>query len=307
MTDAPPSPFPAPGRPPRARKSLAQYWLRQERYLKAIVAAADLHPLDSLLEIGPGTGNLTQHLLPQVNALIAVELDARALGYLRRRWPAEPKLWLVEGDILELNLTEHLATRPAWPPPRKVVANIPYNITGPLLETLLGNLTHPNPWPWERLVLLVQKEVAERLTAGPGNRTFGALTVRLQYLAHCELLQTVPARAFHPKPQVDSAIIRLRPRPFDPVAQQPRLLHTLLNLGFNQRRKMLRNTLESLVLRDTVVAALEAVGAHPEARPEALGVTEWVNLSNWLATHLSSAAPNPSESAPAGRGGSELW
>jgi 16S rRNA (adenine1518-N6/adenine1519-N6)-dimethyltransferase len=136
--------------------------------------------------------------------------------------------------------------------------------------------------PYESIVLLTQKEVAQRLCAKPGSRTFGALSVRVQYLADCELICTVPPSAFQPPPKVDSAVVRLVPRPFEAVATLPKHLEMIVKLGFATKRKMLRNNLKSIVDRDRLGHLLEQLKVSPQARAEELGVAQWVALSNVL-------------------------
>jgi 16S rRNA (adenine1518-N6/adenine1519-N6)-dimethyltransferase len=164
------------------------------------------------------------------------------------------------------------------------VANIPYNITGPIIEKLLGTIANPNPEPYESIVLLVQKEVAERLYAKPGSRNFGALSVRVQYLADCEFICTVPAGAFYPPPKVDSAVVRLCPRSVATPAMNPRKLENLLKLGFGAKRKMLKNNLQSVVERDRLTELLEQLEINPQVRAEDLSVQQWVTLANLLTT-----------------------
>ena len=168
--------------------------------------------------------------------------------------------------------------------PNKVVANIPYYITGPILEKLLGRISAPNPHPFDQIVLLIQKEVAERVCARPGSRVFGALSVRVQYLADCDLVCTVPAKAFQPPPKVDSAVVRLKPRPIQVAAHDPKYLEQLVTLGFATKRKMLRNNLGSIVERDRLTDVLTQLGLNPQARAEELGIADWVALSNTLSS-----------------------
>ncbi|PSB13987.1 16S rRNA (adenine(1518)-N(6)/adenine(1519)-N(6))-dimethyltransferase [filamentous cyanobacterium CCP2] len=267
---------------PRPRKRFAQHWLRSEAALTKIVAAADLTPTDRLLEIGPGTGILTRKLLPLAESVVAVEIDRDLCLLLTKQFGREKKFLLLQGDFLELNWEGILATLPNFSPPNKVVANIPYNITGPILEKLLGTIAAPNPNPFEAIVLLVQKEVAERLCAKPSTKAFGALSVRVQYLADCQWVCLVPAKAFQPPPKVDSAVVKLIPRAIEPSAQNPHSLDTLVKLGFATRRKMLRNNLQSVVERDRLSQILETLNLNPQARAEDLGVADWVALSNEL-------------------------
>ncbi|MEN9213623.1 MAG: 16S rRNA (adenine(1518)-N(6)/adenine(1519)-N(6))-dimethyltransferase RsmA [Gloeomargarita sp. DG02_3_bins_56] len=273
---------------PRPRKALAQYWLKREDILQKIVQVAELKPTDSVLEIGPGTGRLTEYLLPRVQGVLAVELDVELVKFLQKKYGHHPHFWLRQSDILTFDLPAALRQNPQFPPPNKVVANIPYNITGPLLAYLVGSPSRPWPWPFERLVLLVQKEVAERLTAAPGSKRFGALSVRMQYMAHCTWVCDVPASAFHPRPQVDSAVIGLTPRVPQPVAVSPRQFEQWVQQGFSQRRKMLRNTLP--LAREIVGAILLKLGYPDSVRAEAISAPDWVHLCNALGEQLPDKA-----------------
>lgn len=264
----------------RPRKQFAQHWLKSEKALNEIIQASQLQSTDSVLEIGPGTGILTRRLLPLVQSLVAVEIDRDLCKVLTKEFGRKENFLLVQGDFLELDLPSLLAPFPAFQNQNKVVANIPYNITGPILEKLLGTIANPNLEPYDSIVLLVQKEVAQRLAAKPGSKAFGALSVRVQYLAECELIYTVPAGAFYPPPKVDSAVVRLVPRQFEPQATDTRRLETLVKLGFGEKRKMLRNNLQSVVERDRLSQLLEKLEINPQARAEQLSVSQWVALAN---------------------------
>lgn len=268
----------------RARKQFGQHWLRDEQVLQQIVAAAELREADRVLEIGPGTGILTRRLLLLVKSLLAVELDRDLCQLLTRTLGQHLNFLLLQGDFLTLDLGALLQEYPLFQNPNKVVANIPYNITGPILERLLGTIAKPQPRPYETIVLLIQKEVAERLCANPGSKTYGALSVRVQYLAACELICSVPASAFSPPPQVDSAVIRLRPRKFELPAADPALLQRLVTLGFATRRKMLRNNLRGEIERDHLSQLLAQLGIPATARAEDLSPKQWVMLSNHWST-----------------------
>jgi 16S rRNA (adenine1518-N6/adenine1519-N6)-dimethyltransferase len=262
------------------RKRFGQHWLRSDKVLNRIVAAAAVEPSDRILEIGPGTGVLTQRLISQAEAVVAVEIDRDLCRGLAQKFGKTESFLLLSGDILDLDLAQLLEPFPQFQQPNKVVANIPYYITGPILERLLGSLAQPNPRPFESIVLLIQREVAERLYAKPGSRNFGALSVKVQYLAECELICPVPASAFYPPPKVESAVVRLRPRPFPTPADDPRQLERLVKLGFASKRKMLRNNLKATVDRDLLTTWLEGLGADPQVRGEDLSVAQWVELSN---------------------------
>ncbi|MDF5721447.1 MAG: 16S rRNA (adenine(1518)-N(6)/adenine(1519)-N(6))-dimethyltransferase RsmA [Rhizonema sp. PD37] len=274
----------------RPRKSFAQHWLKSEQALLEIIRAAELLKGDRILEIGPGTGILTRRLLPLVESLVAVEIDSDLCTALTKQLGREQNFLLLQGDFLSLDVASLLTSFPAFKNHNKVVANIPYNITGPILEKLLGTISQPNPEPYSSIVLLVQKEVAQRLVAKPGSRTFGALSVRVQYLANCELIYTVPARAFYPPPKVDSAVVRLVPYQIEPPAQNAQQLETLVKLGFGAKRKMLRNNLQSFVERDRLTHLLEQLNINPQARAEDIGVSQWVTLANQLGTIKSEEA-----------------
>lgn len=267
---------------PRPRKQFGQHWLRSDRALNQIIRAAEINPDDCILEIGPGTGILTRQLLSLAASVIAVEIDRDLYQLLHQKFINVKNLLLLEKDFLALDLAAAIESSSAFQFPNKVVANIPYNITGPILEKLLGTISQPNPQPFQSLVILLQKEVAQRLCAKPGHKTFGALSVRVQYLAACEWICDVPAKAFQPPPKVDSAVVRLTPRSLDLVPQNPKHLDTLVKLGFATKRKMLRNNLKGTVEREALNEILERLHVNSQARAEDLGVPEWIALSNAL-------------------------
>jgi 16S rRNA (adenine1518-N6/adenine1519-N6)-dimethyltransferase len=262
------------------RKQFAQHWLKSEKALSSIVKAADCQENDRILEIGPGTGILTKRLLPLVDSLVAVEIDRDLCKLLVKQLGQRENFLLLQGDFLTLDVGSQLTAFPKFSKQNKVVANIPYNITGPIIEKLLGTIANPNPEPYDSIVLLIQKEVAERLYAKPGSRTFGALSVRVQYLADCELICHVPAGAFYPPPKVDSAVVRLVPRQIEIPANDPKKLENLVKLGFGAKRKMLRNNLQSVIERDRLTQLLEQLNINPQVRAEDLSVAQWVSLVN---------------------------
>ncbi len=264
----------------RPRKRFGQHWLKSEAVLDKIVTAADLTQQDHVLEIGPGTGLLTQRLLPLAHQVIAIEIDTDLCRKLTRQFSLAENFLLLQGDFLELDLGELLQAHPHLTAPNKVVANIPYYITGPILERLLGTIAQPNPTPYKTIVLLVQQEIADRLCATPGSRAFGGLTVKVQYLADCEIICPVPPKAFQPPPKVSSAVVRLQPRPFPTPSQNPLALQHLVKVGFASKRKMLRNNLSSLIERSHLLDLLTALNIPETARPEDLSVADWVTLSN---------------------------
>jgi 16S rRNA (adenine1518-N6/adenine1519-N6)-dimethyltransferase len=259
----------------RARKRFGQHWLVDPRVLDQIVAAAELGPHDRVLEVGPGRGALTERLLASTaSAVAAVELDRDLLAGLRHRFGADPRFTLIEGDVLEVGL----------PAASIVVANIPYNITGPLLERLVGRLDQPVAAPYRRLVLMLQKEVGERIRSRPGSGPYSALSVRMQLLARCRTICPVPPGCFQPPPKVNSEVVALDPLPvgerIDPVLA--RGVDRLLRRCFASRRKMLRNTLSGLVDPLTLAQVTDQAGISLDQRPQDLAPTSWVRLAEGL-------------------------
>ena len=263
-----------------ARKRFAQHWLIDAAVLTQILDAADVQPDDRLLEVGPGRGALTERLLASsASAVHAVELDRDLVSGLKQRFADQARFSLQEGDVLSVPLT--LADGRAA---TKVVANIPYNITGPLLERLLGRLDRPVDHPYQRLVLLLQKEVAQRIRALPGQSCFSALSVRLQLLARCTTVCPVPPRSFKPPPKVHSEVILI-----EPLAPEQRLepllakrVESLLRQAFLARRKMLRNTLAKVLPAAELNALADDLGISLQQRPQELSPATWVELARGL-------------------------
>lgn len=273
---------------PKPRKRFAQHWLNSDRILNNILQAAQLSPDDRILEIGPGTGILTRQLLPLVRSVVSVEIDRDLCRNLVKKLGDRENFVLLEGDFLHLNLPQILSDLPEqFYHQNKVVANIPYNITGPILEKLLGTIAEPNPQPYDSIVLLIQKEVADRLCAQPNSKVFGALSVRVQYLAECELICPVPAKAFYPPPKVESAVVRLRPRAIANPPENPKFLDRLVRQGFASKRKMLRNNLKDTIDSDRLSEILEQLQINPQIRAENLSVERWISLSDRVFEQVS--------------------
>jgi 16S rRNA (adenine1518-N6/adenine1519-N6)-dimethyltransferase len=270
----------------RPRKRFGQHWLIEPRVLDQIVAAAGIEPGERVLEVGPGRGALSERLLASpAGALVAVELDRDLIDGLRRRFGADPRFHLIEGDVLELPL------EPAGEPPAdRVVANIPYNITGPLLERLVGRLDRPVSPPYRRLVLLVQREVGERIRARAGESPFSALSVRLQLLARARVVCPVPPRCFSPPPKVDSEVIVLDPLPHQErlAPELARTVEQLLRRTFVARRKMLRNSLAGLLPEPELATLAAEAGFGLTQRPQELDPSRWVALAAGLNRRIAS-------------------
>lgn len=262
----------------RPRKSLSQNFLTDPAALDAIVEAAALKPGDNVVEVGPGLGVLTRRLLAAGASVLAVELDARLAEYLRRELAEVDRFELIEADALALHPREMFPGQPF-----KLVANIPYHITSPLLHAFLEGERPP-----ELTVLLVQSEVAERVAAPPGQMSY--LSVFVQNVTAAEVVARVPAAAFEPAPEVDSAVLRLRrrDRPAVPPGDGRETLYRVVQAGFRQRRKQVHNglTRELPVDREIVEAALATCGVVPDRRPQTLSVDEWACLAAQLGPRL---------------------
>jgi 16S rRNA (adenine1518-N6/adenine1519-N6)-dimethyltransferase len=266
----------------RPRKALSQNFLTDGDALDAIVAAAELEPGDRVVEVGPGLGVLTRRLLAAGASVLAVELDPRLAAYLRRELGALPGFELIEADALSLH------PRDCFPGEEfKLVANIPYHITSPLLHAFLEGERPPL-----LSVLLVQAEVAERVAAPAGQTSY--LSVFVQNVVDAEIVGRVPAASFEPAPEVDSAILRLRRRdaPQIPVGDAREPFYRIVQAGFRQRRKQLHNALgrELPVPRSALESAFTACGIDPERRAQTLSLGEWGCLTDRLAPLLGDVA-----------------
>ena len=269
----------------RARHALSQNFLADVDVLEGILAEADPAPGQRILEIGPGLGILTGALLRAGASVTAVELDRALVAFLRERFagaldraasegPDAPgALRLVEGDALDQDLVRLV------PAPYEVVANLPYHITSPILHALLGAAPRP-----ERLVLMVQWEVAERIAAAPGRMSY--LSVFVQYHARVRVAFRVPPGAFEPEPAVDSAVIVVEPFDDDDrlAAEDEDGLWRLVQAAFRERRKMLHNVLARQLPVDAgrVAEALAAAGIASDRRPQTVAVGEWLALREAL-------------------------
>jgi 16S rRNA (adenine1518-N6/adenine1519-N6)-dimethyltransferase len=255
------------------REALSQSHLADGLILERILEVAAIRPGEHVVEVGPGLGILTEALLQAGARVTAIELDGRLAAHLRSRFGGEERLTLIEADILDVAAAQ-LTTGP-W----ALVANVPYHITSPILHHVLGE--EPRP---ERFVLMVQREVAERVAARPGAMSY--LSVFVQYHAAVRLALAVPAASFEPLPEVDSAVLhgQVRARRLDAATEAQ--LWRLVQAAFRERRKMIRNVLTRQMeglSRERLDVALEAAGIAPERRPQTLTVEEWLALRAALA------------------------
>ena len=255
------------------KHDLGQHFLYNEALLGSLVEATGVGPADGVLEIGPGAGTLTRCLCGAAGRVVAVEVDRDVLSFLRAATDAFDNLTIVEGDVRRLDLAE--ICRPLGEG-FFVIANIPYNITTPILDLLWES-----GLPIRQISVMVQKEVADKLLAAPSTPAYGLTSVRCQYLTVPQLMQVVPAERFTPPPKVDSAFVRMdwRAQPPAPVADEA-LLWRMVRAGFSLRRKTLTNALKGVVEGETLRGALSSLGLSETVRGEALSVEAWIALAN---------------------------
>ena len=256
----------------RADKKLGQNFLIDENVVRQIVAAAELSEADTVLEVGPGIGTLTQGLAESKAQVVAVELDTRLLPVLATTLEGYDNVRVVHGDILTVNIMEEVGV-----PNFKVCANLPYYITTPIIFALLEKRL-----PMERLVAMVQKEVAERMAAQPGGKDDGALSVAIQYYTEPEIAFIVPPTSFIPAPAVDSAVIVCKRREKPPVEVcDEALFFRVVKAAFSLRRKMLSNSLKNMGIKSEQVAKwLELAGVDGKRRAETLSLEAFAKLTN---------------------------
>jgi len=261
------------------RKGLGQNFLTEPRILARILAAAEVKADDQILEVGPGLGGLTRALAEKARRVVAVELDSRLIAILRETLADLPNVELVPADILTVDVGKIMSGN-AGIASYKVVANLPYSITSAALRRLLESKPAP-----ELLVVMVQKEVAQRITASPGQMSL--LAVSVQFYGRARIVTYVPAGAFYPRPKVDSAILRIETyaKPLLAVGDPARFF-ALVRAGFGQRRKQLRNALaQGLGLPAAVIEeTMQRCGLDPKRRAESLSLEEWAALMNAMET-----------------------
>lgn len=259
----------ADDRLPRPKKRLGQHFLTDPRLLGRIADTLEATRDDTVIEIGPGRGALTDQLLQRAGRVIAIELDRELAPMLAERWKNEPRFQMVEGDVLQQDLGA-LAGGPYL-----LAGNVPYNITTPIL---FHAMRRPRP---TRAIYLVQKEVADRVVAPPGSDDYGALSVNVQALADAKLLFNVGAKSFTPPPKVESAVIRITPRAEQMLrAEEEEPFRLLVQASFGLRRKQMRRVLRTVKAWDAARAdvALAAAKVDPEARPETLSPADFLRL-----------------------------
>lgn len=265
------------------KKSLGQNFLTDINVLKKIVAAAEVSEADDVIEIGPGIGALTEQLAKSAHQVLALEIDDRLLPVLKGTLAPYPNVEVIHQDILKANLKELIAEHFDGQHRLKIVANLPYYITTPIIMHLLAT-----ELAFDQIVVMMQKEVANRLAAQPGSKDYGSLSIGVQYEMDCQVAFIVPKTVFVPQPKVDSAIISLtkkKAKEYQP--QDERFFHQLVRGAFMHRRKSLWNNLQGLYgkqaeVKEKLSQALAQAEIEPSVRAERLTIADFVRLADCL-------------------------
>ena len=261
------------------QKKFGQNFLIDEHVLSKIIRSAEITEDDFVVEIGPGIGTLTQYLAASAREVAAIEIDDALIPILEDTLSAYDNVTVIHEDVLKIDLCK-LAEEKNGGKPIKVVANLPYYITTPIIMGLFENHV-----PVESITIMVQKEVADRMKTGPGSKDYGALSLAVQYYAKPELVANVPPNCFMPRPRVGSAVIRLTRHTEVPVeAEDEKLMFQIIRASFNQRRKTLVNGLgnapELHIPKEMTTEVLEEMGLSASVRGEALTLAQFAELSN---------------------------
>ncbi len=263
------------------QKKFGQNFLIDTHVLDKIIAAAGVTTDDCVLEIGPGIGTMTQYLAESARHVVAVEIDSKLIPILKETLADYENVTIIHDDILKVDMKQ-LTEQYNSGRPIKVVANLPYYITTPIIMSLFENKV-----PIDNITVMVQKEVADRMKVGPGSKDYGALSLAVQYYAEPYIVANVPPNCFMPRPNVGSAVIRLTRHKEPPVnAEDPGLMFRLIRASFNQRRKTLQNGLnnspEVPYTKEQIAEAIESMGFGPSVRGEALTLEQFAALSNYF-------------------------
>ena len=263
------------------QKRFGQNFLIDAHVLEKIVSAAGITKDDCVLEIGPGIGTMTQYLAESAGQVIAVEIDTNLLPILADTLKDYSNVKVINQDILKVDINE-LVKEYNNGRPIKVVANLPYYITTPIIMGLFESNV-----PIDNITVMVQKEVADRMQVGPGSKDYGALSLAVQYYASPYIVANVPPNCFMPRPNVGSAVIRLTRYQEPPVqVKDPKLMFKLIRASFNQRRKTLQNGLnnspEISFSKEEITKAIESLGVSPSVRGEALSLEQFAQLANYF-------------------------
>jgi 16S rRNA (adenine1518-N6/adenine1519-N6)-dimethyltransferase len=265
----------------RLKKRLGQHFLADAAHLDRIVELGELSERDAVLEVGAGIGTLTVRLAERAGAVSAVELDAALLPALREALADYPRVRVVASDAMTLDLAAQFPPRLV----RKVVSNLPYQIASPLIVRLLEEVPD-----LDRLVLTVQREVAERIVGQPNSEAYGLLTLLVAYRAEARIAGRIPPGAFIPPPRVESAVVLMRPRT-PPAVADPALLFRLVRAAFAQRRKQLRNAWRHIAPSEELEQAARRVGIELRWRGEVLGMAEFVGMAEAISASRARTTP----------------
>ena len=270
----------------RPKKQLGQNFLVNPEPLKIILEAGALTAHDTVIEIGAGLGCFTEVMARHVERVIAVEVDELLFNALAAQFSTDSRVQLLNADILKVEFDSLLSEGTGTVPTTfKVIANLPYSITTPILWKLLAHHKQIHS-----CVLMMQKEVAERIAAPPGGKDYGALTIGVTYYAEATLIATLPPENFYPAPKVDSALLKLTMREKPKVAvEDEELFFRIVRTAFRTRRKMLKNALVRgrFVSGEVLAAKFEELGIAPQRRAETLDITEFAALANSLSQSIS--------------------
>lgn len=263
------------------QKKFGQNFLIDERVLNKIISAAELEKDDYVIEIGPGIGTMTQYLCEQAGFVSAIEIDKDLIPILKETLDSYNNFEVINDDVLKVDL-KGLIEKNGNGKPCKVVANLPYYITTPIIMSLLESRV-----PIESITVMVQKEVADRMMVGPGTKDYGALSLAVQYYAKPYIVANVPMNCFVPRPNVDSAVIRLTCHKDAPVeVKDEKLMFKLIRASFNQRRKTLVNGISNFAelsySKAEITEALNKIGLSETIRGEALDLSQFAELANAL-------------------------
>ena len=263
------------------QKKFGQNFLIDTHVLEKIISAAGITKNDCVLEIGPGIGTMTQYLAENAGHVVAVEIDRNLIPILKETLADYDNVTVINEDILRVDI-KALAEEYNGGKPIKVVANLPYYITTPIIMGLFESGV-----PIDNITVMVQKEVADRMKEGPGSKDYGALSLAVQYYAEPEIVANVPPNCFIPRPNVGSAVIRLTRHKEMPVEMKdPALMFKIIRASFNQRRKTLQNGLgnapELPYTKEQIAAAIAEMGLTPTIRGEALSLAQFAQLSDIL-------------------------
>ena len=263
------------------QKRFGQNFLIDSHVIEKIISSADIKTDDCVIEIGPGIGTLTQYLGKYAGKVIAVEIDKKLIPVLQDTLKEWDNIEIINDDIMNLDLKQ-LAEEKNGGRPFKVAANLPYYITTPIIMRLLEE-----DIPVESITVMIQKEVAERMKAGPGSKDYGALSLAVSYYAEAKTAANVPCNCFIPRPKVDSTVIHLEKYKTPPVSvKDPELMFRLIRASFNQRRKTMANGIKNAEYlsysREDVEKALEKCGLDSQIRGEQLSLSDFAALSDTL-------------------------